>query len=29
MMSLDLILIRHGESEGKVAGALARQGDES
>ena len=29
MMPLDLILIRHGESEGNVAGALARQGDES
>ncbi|WP_157321091.1 phosphoglycerate mutase family protein [Nesterenkonia alkaliphila] len=28
MMPLDLILIRHGESEGNVAGALARQGDE-
>ncbi|NLS09866.1 histidine phosphatase family protein [Nesterenkonia sp. MY13] len=29
MMPLDLILIRHGESEGNLAGALARQGDES
>lgn len=29
MMPLDLILIRHGESEGNVAGAPARKGDES